>query len=320
MRIGLVGLSTPLFYDYSGPAHRDRTPNPILDSPFGVMLLYDKLWFLTRDLCPENLRSSDFVRFLNEDGGLPDLDGLDPFELSRSRLSEYEALSRARSSLPDYGDVVRSLRMDWPALPDNHGRSVSLGRLNVMGNAGTPENILFDLAVIERLDRRGLELIGNTFGQRTLEQFNPAVRDADLAHVMVIDDIPNYLSPEGPYHPVIDEVREDRFLKDFRRWISETTRTSIDEAQAVKADVEQRIREAQEELFLNHLDPNRKYYSVAKTLTTTAASTLVPGSGAVASTIAELRDDRRVRDQRYQGFLVGLKRAARRHRDESGGA
>jgi hypothetical protein len=35
----------------------DDSPNPILDSPFGLMLLYDELWFLTKDLCPTNLRN-----------------------------------------------------------------------------------------------------------------------------------------------------------------------------------------------------------------------------------------------------------------------
>ena len=51
VRIGYIGLSTPLAYDYSVDARRapsdlHSSPNPLLDSPYGLMLLYDELWFL----------------------------------------------------------------------------------------------------------------------------------------------------------------------------------------------------------------------------------------------------------------------------------
>src|SRR5215204_5796630 len=71
VRIGLVGLSTPIAFDYGVEATRTladvaSSPNPILDSPFGLMLLYDELWFVCRSLCPENMRGCSFVRFLDE--------------------------------------------------------------------------------------------------------------------------------------------------------------------------------------------------------------------------------------------------------------
>jgi hypothetical protein len=73
MRIAYVGLSGPLFYDYGhlatpGPADMQSSPNPILDSPYGLLLLFDELWFLTRSVCPENMRELDYVRFLDEAG------------------------------------------------------------------------------------------------------------------------------------------------------------------------------------------------------------------------------------------------------------
>jgi hypothetical protein len=192
MRVGLVRLSSPLFYDYSVEAFgRDGSPNPILDSPFGLMLLYDELWFLTKDLCPKNLRGASFVRILDEEGALPDLDGLDdPEPASQQIKAMYEQFQPSAKSF--YG-IVDEMRMSWPARPDNHGRRVQLGGLTAMGNAGTPENIVFDLAVLDRLDRKGVELVGNTVGQSAIESLEPAVRSADLAHVLVIDRIPNYL-------------------------------------------------------------------------------------------------------------------------------
>lgn len=45
-RRAYVGLSTPLFYDYSKDAKKTNndkysSPNPILDTPFGLFLLYE---------------------------------------------------------------------------------------------------------------------------------------------------------------------------------------------------------------------------------------------------------------------------------------
>lgn len=63
MRIGLVGLSSPLFYDYGisagrAPSDLYDSPNPVLDSPFGLMLLYDELWFsLPQPLPGEHARA-----------------------------------------------------------------------------------------------------------------------------------------------------------------------------------------------------------------------------------------------------------------------
>jgi hypothetical protein len=38
---------------------------------------------------------------------------------------------------------------------------------------------------------------------------------AKLVEFLVINNIPNYLSPEGPYHPCVEEARDNPFLKDF---------------------------------------------------------------------------------------------------------
>jgi hypothetical protein len=67
-RIAYVGLSTPVFYDYKYSARETNadtrsSPNPILDSPYGLLLLYDEIWFLTRSLCPDNMRDLPYVNF-----------------------------------------------------------------------------------------------------------------------------------------------------------------------------------------------------------------------------------------------------------------
>lgn len=71
MRRAYIGLSTPIGYDYKNQATKTKadtysSPNPILDSPFGLLLLFDELVFLTRSLCPENMRRLPYVSFLDE--------------------------------------------------------------------------------------------------------------------------------------------------------------------------------------------------------------------------------------------------------------
>src|SRR5689334_3222402 len=80
-RIAFVGLSGPIFYDYNNQATRAASdlidsPNPVLDSPFGLMLLFDEVWFLCRSLCPENLRGASFVKFVDETSLLPKTDDI----------------------------------------------------------------------------------------------------------------------------------------------------------------------------------------------------------------------------------------------------
>ncbi len=61
MRIGLVGVSTPTVLRLQWTAACDQTPNPILDSPFGLMLLYDEL---TRAPTWPRLRRATFAALI----------------------------------------------------------------------------------------------------------------------------------------------------------------------------------------------------------------------------------------------------------------
>ena len=55
-RIAYIGLSYPLLYDYQHQAEMTEndvadSPNPIIESPLGLMILYDELWFLCESIC-----------------------------------------------------------------------------------------------------------------------------------------------------------------------------------------------------------------------------------------------------------------------------
>src|SRR5260370_15334750 len=128
MRTDFVGLSTPLFYDYRHPASRApsdlySSPNPILDSPFGLMLLYDEIWFLCRSLCPENMRESPHVRFLDERKMLPPLRDLATLETWKDVEASPSLRDRYRKAtrtfFDSYKETVKRVGVTWPASPDN---------------------------------------------------------------------------------------------------------------------------------------------------------------------------------------------------------
>jgi hypothetical protein len=180
--------------------------------------------------------------------------------------------------------------------------------MRASANSVSLENILFDHEVVKRLNSANVELIANSFGQYWLEEDYAVIREAALAQLLVIENIPNYLTSEGPYHPSIDDARENPYLVDFRKWISSTaSSTDPNELQDVKRDVEEAIRKAQDELFLEYLNPRTRYYSVAKTLGSAALDVLIPGMSTAVLLAQDISDIRKKDAMRWQGFLVSLK-------------
>jgi hypothetical protein len=136
MRIAFIGLSGPLFYDYRNPARKapsdlESSPNPVLDSPFGLLLLFDEIWFLCRSLCPDNMRDLPYVKFLDETGTLPKLDNTTISDATKSikadRLlyNSYEKFTER--FFAKYWKTVRQVGIIWNAAPDNHTHMLKVG-------------------------------------------------------------------------------------------------------------------------------------------------------------------------------------------------
>jgi hypothetical protein len=220
-------------------------------------------------------------------------------ELSR----RYESF---QSSFSIYRDTVMRVGVHWDAGPDNHTHGLQIGRLKTSANSLRLENIFFDMEVIRRLGRKDVELITNSFTQRWIEDPNNPIVKIRFTEQLVIDKIPNYLSPRGPYHPCVDEARSNSYLRHFRKWISEESPKAEAELLEAKREVEEAIKKSQQEIFLKALDPKKQYWSVGKTLVAAAVDLVAPGISTIAS-LGEAALEFIDRDKkRWQGFLVSL--------------
>jgi hypothetical protein len=321
VRIAFAGLSAPLFYDYGhqakpGPADTSSSPNPILDSPFGAILLYDELWFLTRSLCPQNMRHLPYVRFLDEEEMLPDLTSLDVTELERlMRDTPGVEVQHARATalFADYDRILEAMGIDWGTGQDNHTHTLRVRGLETSANSASLHSILTDIAVLQELGRTDVELLANSYAQVWVEDIHPEVRVAPLTEVLTIDRIPSALTPEGPYDPSLEEVRANPYLRDFRKWVTKTGATDAREAADIKHDVERILDKTVVELVNDKFGHGRGFFSTGKTLTAAAADLVMPGSGTLASVISDLRSGRATRKRRWQAFLITLPLHSRRH-------
>jgi hypothetical protein len=196
----------------------------------------------------------------------------------------------------------------WDSGIDNHTHGLKIGGIHTGGNP-TEDNLLFDLVLSEKLGLDEYELITNTYTHTMLAGENQdSTSQHALAEYMVINDIPNYLSQYGPHHPVVDEARENKHLKFFRKWISDKSiLTSTSELKEAKESVEAAIQEAQNKLFLKYLDPSSFYKSLGKSVVGDGIGLLIPGTSTIATVVENMTDRKERENIRWQGFLVSMK-------------
>lgn len=308
-RIAYLGLSYPLFYDYQNQAPFSEndtwdSPNPIIESPLGLMILYDELWFLCESLCPSNMRGLSYVKYV--DKIYPDLyyKGAELFRKDVELKLDYKGL--------DYQDMLdrMNLTKSFGSL-DNHSHGIKIGDIIRSGNADE-ENLKFDIYVFMALQERSvnsIELVSNS--RFCMNEFLSSPSDAEVIEKIIIPDVPNYLNKEGPYHPCIEELRENKYLIDFRKWIINTHNTiQKSEINEICADVDRTIKYTQEKVFNKYLNDNSKYKffkSSSKTVVKTVAGIIsIPFS--IAEAIAEItingKNTLEVNGDRWQGFVI----------------
>ena len=191
MRRAYLGLSYPLWYDYGNPVKKQKywRPNPIIESPLGLMILYDELVFLCKDICPENMRKLPYVKFVDEI--LPDFYYSDILEYI-SQISSTAEVEFTR----DYSIPELFKQGSW--ILDTHTHNFNLGDIEISARSDE-YSLIFDIEVFNALKELfdpSIEFVNNS--NLISANSHPNV-DAEFAESILIRDIPNYYGVKGPY-------------------------------------------------------------------------------------------------------------------------
>lgn len=321
-RRAYVGLSSPILFDYGTSAIRTfndvySSPNPILENPYALFLLYDEIWFLCESLCPQNMRHLGYVKFIDKD-----------IELRRKISHIKRDIS---FSIPKYQYEPNDYMGFIKSLPDNYCSTLDFHthELRMYGDKfyAKPEygNYFFDILVINELSEYQLEMVTNSFVGKFISEYEKAsdisnVNQYKLVEKLVIRDIPNYRSNLGPYHECVEEMRNDSFLVDFRKWIIEEN-SNIKESELI--DIVKGVNNAikqDSKLLYDNVGSNKIYLSwlytgIIFTIDTTA--TVLTGLPIPPATIfktfydsyVEMKIQSSKKESRYRGFIVNSRNA-----------
>ena len=316
-RTAFIGLSYPLLYDYKHPAEKSKndlisSPNPIIESPLGLMILYDEILFLCRSVCPNNMRNLPYVKFVDE--LYPDFYFQGCMDLAEEKYKEISEENWLDNK--DYEDIVESFNIrEWG--PDGHTHGLKIGDITTAASSNQLM-FLFDLFVFQALQNTYHEDIEFITNRKFISMSFDTGARVELIDKIIIPGIPNYLGVSGPYHKCMEELRENEYITDFRKWIiknhSNLQRQEINER--CKA-VENSIEEVRQRVFRKYLENNSGYSfftSTGETLITTTAGIMFPvisGVVALKSITQEAREARDAKSVRWQGFVMDSRNIVR---------
>lgn len=308
-RAAYIGISYPLLYDYRHQAEKcsndlSDSPNPIIESPLGLITLFDELLFLCRSLCPNNMRNLPYVKFVDE--LYPDFYFGD---IEKAAYERERSISLNNSGLR-FNDIVNAMHIvNWKGL-DNHTHGLQLGDIHLSASSNE-YHFLFDMYVFEALQQiydEDIELIANS-----MFHIGTACggTQAELTDKIIIPQIPNYIGVDGPYHSCMEELRENEFIKDFRKWIIKNHgNLQRSEIQDICVGVERNIEETQNRVLKKYLQENSGFTyfkSTSSTLIKTVLGTICPSisiADAFAGSIKKGKHTLDAKSIRWQGFVV----------------
>ena len=306
-RIAYVGISYPLLYDYKHGADKTlnditSSPNPIIESPLGLMIFYDEIWFLCRSICPNNMRNLPYVKIVDE--LYPDFwfEGI-------LTLADEEEKSIIINNEFTYNDIKKALNVKGGGI-DTHTHGLKIG--DIIISASSNENhFLFDLYVFQALHEQynqDIELITNSIF--VSEKLCGGAKSEFIDRI-IIPGIPNYIGIDGPYHACMEELRENKYIKDFRRWIiEEHSNIQRAEIKDMCVSVEKNMEDVKQKIFKKYLDDNSAY----SFFQSTGSATLKAVAGTVCSIISFLdvfqgsvdkgKNYCDAKNVRWQGFIM----------------
>lgn len=256
MRKAFVGLSTPIGYDYkNGLENKFGKPNPIIDSPMGLFLFYDEIWFINRKTCPINCENLRYVKFLDEEYDLTKLE-LERFDWENIKL-ENDIEEGSRDKFWKNWESTLKINLGKNIIGvDNHSRGIDFGTTFLTPNP-TALNLVIDDFLASHFN---LELITNSATSVYAESTAKSSIDltkSKLTQLILCDNIPNFHLPHGPYHSFIEDLRSESLLKQYRKKINEIIRNPNEDISELTKEINSAMETYLYELILKNLNKNQ---------------------------------------------------------------
>lgn len=316
-RIAYIGLSSPTAYFYDHDRKYFKEPwawNPILESPQGLITLFDEIWFFSRALCPVNLRNSNFVKFLDENSFYSSkiervCRDFDIFSFDRF-LEIYPLITQLIDTNSNYSEeqfkryekIIDSVYGDNSLIfpIDNHSHELTFSDFQYRGNSMRVDLIAFDIAIIQEINLIGLELISNSFNVNAFN-IHKKFNKIKISEGVTVSKIPVLQTPVGPVIDKIESLRENKYLVDFRQKINKLEK--VDDIKDNIVSIESEYISYTKNVLQQHQNKAQLFNSISSTVIDTFLD-LATLSG--VSTIKKIADDRNTRKMNWTGFITNI--------------
>ncbi|MDP5306434.1 hypothetical protein [Paracoccus spongiarum] len=318
MRRAFVGFSTPVGFDYNAPDRDDAGPPPVLIGCTGLLILYDEIWFAHPVVCPRNMRDLEYVKFICDEfpGAQLNLD-----ERVSCLLNDDEPPPRldVLAENTTYDDFLTSF--GGKGRYDYHSQHVDFLGESISAKP-VVERLAADMIIIDHFDDFNDLQLDPCFNAITCNLCGPSpYQYLDSRNASIISDLaektlrlPNLydiVGKDGPYHPVLEELRNHDFVEEFRSWAArqdtrldnQTIAAIADELNGHTEEFDHRLRRA------GISESSLRKVSVSYLLNQTL--NLVPGAGTVHNLITFSEQRRRRREQRLFAFCAEAQTSVR---------
>lgn len=258
MRRAFVGFSAPIGYDYKNsschPEHGNKIPNPIIYGATGLITLYDEIWFPTLDICPATMRDLTYVKFIDRDAPKLNLEKqgfLDDISSILEEQAEEPNLNLNNMFDSGFSDGIQTYAGFSDGV-DNHTHGIDFCGVNFAANI-TKRELIADVWLVSRFKDLEFDVVLNPLTSKIsgyAKAFGRDAKPADLKAIELTESVISITSMydvvgrNGPYHEVLEELREDELIGHFRQWIDgERFQWDNRSIREIESDVNSRIRE-----------------------------------------------------------------------------
>lgn len=325
MRRAYIGLSGPLAYDYQNQNDKfhyqeSSSPNPLLEDSLGLLVFYDEIIFISRHLCPKNMRELPYVKFLTDRGDFEEkFNGA--FNQANSKYKIYDPrdsnfgdpwalYEKALCNIT--GQEFRVDRNTAKYLPDNHSHQIYLTKeVQTAASSTWFNNVLIDWITKEAFELESCDIVSNSGNHNIYNHLGLDVKDVPvktgIANHLIVNRLPSYLTREGPYHECLEELRNHAFISEMRTYIDQLIiDDSEKEISKIAKEIESTALKYREAVFRKHLSGANEHWSVGKAVALDAVGLVIPGVGTVSELMGVRRRNIERKNFRWTGFVCDL--------------